>query len=256
MIKRTIAVSAVIGLMTVLSAGNAWAVTTFNFASQANSTSGSAGNSLSMTSGGITVTETAWWVNTSTPTSSTVLNTAAVMSFNGYGLGSCNGNDYVSGNCSSPNHQMDNQNGVDFLLLLFSTPVNISNLTLLHSGAAVTGQGDDADFTYWTRSAGLVNGSTTFGSLGTGTTVNTSISCSSCDVSSSVNLTNVTYLLIAAAPNNPDSTRDAFKLKSLDVTIASTPEPGSIIMLGSGLLACAEFARRRRKALSSLKSVA
>ena len=92
-------------------------------------------------------------------------------------------------------------------MLLFSPPVNLSNITRLHYAGAAAG-------TYRTPSSRLTTG-TTPGSPGGGTTVNTSISCTNCMVAGTLNLSNISILLVAAAVSNPDGTKDAFTLNSV-----------------------------------------
>ena len=240
---------AVTGLWVMLASGTtASAVTTFQFSTQSGS-GNAAGNSLSMVAGGITVTETAWWLNTTAPVAGTTFGKASLDAFSGNGLGVCNPAEGVG--CSNPNHQVDNSGQLDFILLAFSSPVNLSSIVLNHFSAAVTGGGEDADMTFWTLSSGLTTGST-YGGLGAGTTFNNSVACSGsgCLVTDNFsNVNNVSYLLVAAATPNPDATLDSFKLQALNVSSsnAATPEPASMAMMGSGLLACAAFLRRRKK---------
>jgi hypothetical protein len=269
----------------MLVAGSASAVTTYSFDFGGNagtSTSGTGAQATGTTSVGgsfsffdtthtVSVTETAWWMSSAAITANGSFGaggTASVGSYGaGYGLGVCNQSEITAagGNldCSTNSatngaHQIDNVNGVDFILLKFSTPVSLagltSNLGLVHFSSVGTTPGNDADITWWTPASNITT-STTYSSLGTKTDVNTSsANCSDCLVTDTVSgssLTNVTYLLIAASTSNTDATPDAFKLNALTVgavgggTQGVTPEPASKVMMGSGLLACAAMLRRR-----------
>src|SRR4051794_22256896 len=82
----------------------AWASTAFDFSNQTGNAGGGMGNSLTLTSGSLTTTETAWWLNTSSPASGTHFQRAEVDAYQGYGLGVC---DSAEGSgCGSPQHQI------------------------------------------------------------------------------------------------------------------------------------------------------
>jgi len=273
----------------MLVAGSASASTTYTFDFGGNagiSTNGTGAQSTGTTSVGgsfsffdtthtVSVTETAFWMSNSSANSTTngaftgsTGGTASVGSYGaGYGLGVCNpaeisaasGNlDCSTNSTNNGSHQVDNANGVDFILLKFSTPVSLAGLTnnlgLVHVSGIGTSTTNDADITWWTPASNITS-STHFNDLGTGTDVNTSsANCSDCLVTDTVagsSLTNVTYLLIAASASNMDGKTDAFKLNALTVgtvgvgTTGTTPEPASMAMMGSGLLACAVILRRR-----------
>jgi len=242
-------------MILALAAGAASASTSFDFSTQTGNSGSGMGDSLSFASGGITITETAWWLSTSSPTSGTTFEKAEVDAYNGYGLGVCDPTE--GSNCGSPSHQVTNDQGVDFILLTFSSPVSLqsltNNLSLLHY-ANVNGSSNtsNADIEYWTPSGALTT-STTLGSLGTGTDVNNGCTTAPCTVTDTVTGgTSVSELLIAAQPG-ADSNDVAFKLAALTVNSSassnqsSTPEPSTEILLGSGLLAASALMRRRNK---------
>ena len=238
--------------MITFGAGNAGAVTTFQFSTQSASPA-AYGNSLSMTSGGITVTETAWWLTASPTVGTSKFATASLAAYSGYGLGVCNGNEGL--NCGDPHHQVDNATSLDFVLFTFSAPVNLTSIVLDHySAAGGAGTGDDADLTFWTPSTGLTTSSTW---MGGGTTINNTgvVPCTSaapsCLITDTLAGTNVTYLLVAAATSNPDATLDSFKVNALNFSPGtniptSTPEPGSMFLLGTALITGGMLLRRRK----------
>lgn len=195
-----------------------------------------------------TVSAQAFWFSSSSAAASG----ASLNIYHPYGLSICDTSDpgYSGGDCSYGEHQIDNHNGFDALLITFSTAVNLNTLNLTAFNG-VNGQSvADADLTYWVNKS-ITTGTTTLTTLGSGSNVTNSGlgACGSgCSVSDSVNLTNVTSIIIAASTSNPDTTFDGFKVTSLAVSAASaTPEPTSMAMLGSGLVGCGLLLRRRKK---------
>jgi len=234
--------------------GSASASTLFDFANvQASSTGNSFGNSLSFMVGGITVTETAWYLpNTA---GATKFSTAAVDNYSGtnLGLGVCSSNDPSGASCSSPYHQIDSANtsglpgGDEFVMFKFSTAVNLSSIQVTNYSSS---DGSTAvDLSYYTASTALTT-STTLSSLGTGTTVNNNAGSGN-QVTVAATGTDVTYLIIGASVADAGTTVDSFKLNALTVSAFATPEPGTFATLGLGLLGLgiAGLRRPRRIAL-------
>jgi hypothetical protein len=228
-------------LLTASGAANA--STIFNFAGATDSEGNSYGNSLSLSSGTLTVTETAFYLSNNFTTSSK-FGLAAVDDYNGtnLGLGVCSPNDP---SCSNPYHQMDNYQGDEFIVFQFSQAVNLSSIQI--TNYAPIGSTSDVDLTYFTASTGLTT-NTTLGSLGTGTTVTqncTGTACQGTPFVDSMSGSNVTYLIVAASVSNTDGTTDAFKIN--DLTVNATPEPGTIGMMVLAISGLAMGAWRRRK---------
>jgi len=168
------------------------------------------------------------------------------------GLGICTDVEISNSLCdlnSTPSWQVDNQGAREFMLFTFSSPVNIQNFIIRQT----TGNGLDADLIYYI-SANVVT---------------TSIASSFLDGSGAgeftayggnlgnngfrtitVNQNNVRSLIIGAAivgSGGPDNNNDFFKLYQLNVTNSAVPEPSSMLMLGSGMLAMGFVVRRRKK---------
>jgi hypothetical protein len=119
-------VSVVAGAM-LLSAQNASAdPVTFNFTGSQGGAfgEGSMGNTRTLTAGGVTLTVTAWGY-TYGP-SDNALAPAALGRWNA-GLGVCNATETP---CSSPRHQLDNSGADDWMLFVFSTPVDITSVRI------------------------------------------------------------------------------------------------------------------------------
>jgi hypothetical protein len=192
----------------------------------------------------------AFYFGTNTTTAETG---ASIGAYSGYGLGICSAGDSsftggtTTGTCSSSDgqHQIDNKNGYEALLITFSAAVNISSFNLAVFNISGTASAN-ADLTYWTNPV-TITGSTTISSLGTGTSVNAAGlgTCNPCTVNDAITANGVTSILIMASTT--DGKVDGFKLSDigLNAVTSATPEPASMVMLGSGLLACAAMLRRR-----------
>lgn len=243
------------------------ATTTFDFVNQTfintgttqtvgSTVSSTLGGSLTMTSGGLTVTETAWWLNTATSPvpGATTFQQASVTAWAGYGLAVCNPNEPTC--ASNVEHQIDNFTQVDFILLSFNTAVNLSSvvndLTLLHYADVNGGTTNNIGMTYWTNVA--LTTATTFTALQTASGAGTTIGGSSgtnctafvnggCTIVDDLSTTgNITNILIAAQTSTGSGNNDAFKISSLTV---ATPEPATFGLFGSALLFGALLARKR-----------
>jgi len=187
-------------------------------------------------------------------TGSTVVSKAAVDEYSGDGLGVCGTNEGTG--CSNPLHQVDNtDNGYEFVLFKFSTPVDLSSVTLLDY------QGVDMDMSYWTSTVaptfttlGVLTNTADFTGGQTNDLCNTN--CSSGDTitdslttNGGTSTTGVSYLLIGAY--NASGDNDTFKIQQLIVsgtqtTQSSTPEPATFGMLGLALASLGLIARKRK----------
>jgi len=173
---------------------------------------------------------------------------ATLGQYTGLGLGVCNNNEGGAG-CGSPQHQVDNNNGADdFVLFVFSTPVNISSISLvqyandLGSGGSNDASNVDMNFTYWT-------GSSLSSLLGTSPADGTNVTVSNCTsqgviCSEAIAPQDVSYLLVAASYDT-NQTDDFFKISGIDANKIATPEPASFGMIGLALLGLG-FAGRRK----------
>lgn len=224
---------------------------TFTFTS-ANSTGNSYGDVLNFTptitggtfSGLNNVAVTAYSTNAISTT--TYIYTAAVDEYSGDGLGVCGTLEGTT--CGNPQHQVDNANGgYEFVLFKFSTPVNLSSVTLLDY------QGTDVDMSYWSGNTPPPNNLTSvtdsqflsnFGAQGNDTCT------TNCGTGNTItdNLAgnNVTYLLIAAAYNSGNN-NDTFKIQNVVVnSLTATPEPGTFGLIGIALAGIGLIARKRK----------
>jgi len=237
-----------VGCVTLAAVSASASTTTFNFTTAATSSGNPYGDSLSMTVGGITVTETAWYVANNSGT--TQFQAAAVDNYNGatLGLGVCSPGDPSGAACSSPYHQVDNAVGDEFILFTFSggtvslgagASVTVANYSAINSSTAV-------DLTYYSAATAITT-STTLSAEGTGTTVNNNAG-SGVAVTDALAGGNVQYLLIGAAIS-PTRT-DSFKLNSLTVNnvnnTTATPEPTTFALFGLALTGLGIYGRKRK----------
>jgi hypothetical protein len=215
------------------------------------------------------------------PTSNSSTNPPVVGEYNGDGVGICqtsNGNGTVA-NCGSPDHQISDGNNsgtaggtytYEFLLIQFSTAVNLTELQLGNFGNNSLG-GNPFGVTYYTSSSasslnsiesgleGAALGSdATFGSahsascsanqtqLSAGGNGGTDSYVDNCAVNGNaietLSGTDVTYLLIGASVSGNGN--DYFKLQDISANIA-TPEPASFGMIGLALLGLGVAGRRK-----------
>jgi hypothetical protein len=226
--------------------------TTFNFATgQADSESNSAGDTLSLTVGGVTVTETAWYVG-SGYSGSSKFQKAALNNYNAnpddptLGLGVCSANDP---DCGSPHHQVDNAVGDEFILFQFSSAFSLSGSSIQVANYAPDGgSSTTADLTYYSAATAITSNSTTLSAEGTGTTVANQGEPSHYQFTDALSGGNVSYLLIAAAVNQ---TNDAFKVNELIMNssnqVSGTPEPATFGLIGLALTGLGIASRKRRK---------
>lgn len=210
------------------------ATTTFDFSTAAGAESTLSG-ALSFTQSSLTVT-----VRELNTTGGTGLTGGYAENYNGFGLGACTTSE--GSNCGSPQHQVDNVGNYEFLLFRFSSPVNLSSVSLRNFGSTTT---VDMDMSYWFSTStaasmtlsditSLGNGfgsqnNVTYGGAGSTTsTVNVAGYGSSAQSVDTLSGSNVTWLLVGAAYAG-DATGDYFKINSLTVATA-TPEPGTLVL--------------------------
>jgi hypothetical protein len=211
----------------------------FNFKSTGTNTGSGYGNERTFTSGDVTVTASAWGLSS---LSSTFV-AGQLGRANSVGLWACNASEGL--NCPSPQHQIDNSYGYDFILFEFSTPVDPSSITIKSYNSA------DLDVSYWLGGgkdlslAGVsyANLSSLFAS---GHLFSDSNPNSAGRTVSLVNDGGVNALLVGARVGG-DRYKDYFKLSALSVdTVSDVPEPGTFLLSGAALAALGLIGRRKR----------
>ncbi len=214
------------------------ATLTFDFSGSGGS--GAVGASRTFTTGGVTVTATAWSYGINFQESSLGQWSA--------GLGVCNTAELSIG-CPSGYHQVDNEGGTrDYILFQFASaflmdPTDIyiettdsSDLDVSYWTGNFVNPGDRLDNDLYSTLASRGFGSEMFGEYnGNGDTRTVALTSG-----------NVTALLFGSASN---SSNDAFKIDKLTINTSTppvvTPEPGSLFLLGTGLMAVGKRVRRR-----------
>lgn len=200
---------------------------------------GSTGNTLVFTQSGLTVKASAWGY-TYGP-SDNALEKAKLGQWD-TGLGVTN----ASEDGSSPGHQVDNAGPDDWVLFVFSKPVDIASITIDPYGSY------DRDVTYWVGNIdpGLNLTNKTYANLASlGFFTETSNDGTKSDSPRTVPITGdsggVNAILFGAKKGEfSSSDQDYFKISSLCVTVV--PEPSSMALAALGALGFA--ARRRRSA--------
>jgi hypothetical protein len=214
----------------------------------------SASSIPSQTVGGVSTVETGFWANVDNSGASLIggsndFAAANIAEYSGAGLGICNPSEQAAA-CVSPQHQIDNYQGLDFVNFSFSTAVTLSDVYVVGFGNP-TGTGwNDVDLSYAvlssTQEAALNAGTLAFSSVNF-----TTMSTNFYGYNDYTLAGTGQYLLVGAAvtPYYGDgsasqATPDAFKIQTLSV-ISAAPEPASFLLIGVGLLAGGLFGRRR-----------
>jgi len=243
-------------------------------------TSGSFSQTIGTGANQITVTATAYTTGTgpgySNATGTTLYSgtDATVGQYTGNGLGVCSIGDtgYSTSNpdgCNVPTHQVDDSNSYEFVLLTFSTPVDLGSIALANFGGNSGNETinlDQLGFTYWVNPSSLLQisaGSTTVlcgtdgaptcptsegngGGIGSSNGVDGSW-ITGFGANGQASLTDVTSLLVAADLNEND---DYFKLQGLGNVQAyhvATPEPATFGLLGLALVGFGVYRRKNKR---------
>ncbi|OGU19764.1 MAG: hypothetical protein A2580_01785 [Hydrogenophilales bacterium RIFOXYD1_FULL_62_11] len=207
------------------------------------------------TIGAVTATATAWANTTNGPSgSNTVLASAYLSSYSG-GLGVTHADNESTG---SPQHAMDNNGRKESILFSFSG--DKVNLTSSYFGW-ISGDSDFSVYAYTGAGAGSVAG-LTYGNLTSNgwTLISHSNETSNNNDKDFANSIYSSYWLIGAYNGaGADSTYDYFKLKTVSGLTCTdnpggngcggrnnpVPEPGTMLLLGAGLLGLTRMTSRR-----------
>jgi hypothetical protein len=209
------------------------------------SSSGSGfGNTRTFTSGGVTVTVSAWGL---TANNNTTFQTAQSGRFDA-GLGICNQDEGL--NCDDPIHQIDNGGQLDFYLFQFSAPVDPLTVVIDPFGV------QDRDVSYYVGNATAplnLTGVSLAGLAALGLTGPTNNDGSPSGDPRTVQITSgvVNSMLFGARVDDSFlSGTDRFKISSMTADPIHTPEPATIGLAGLALVGLA-ISRFRRPANNS-----
>jgi hypothetical protein len=247
--KRFSIIALLCGILTAYGTPGEAVLITWDFTAAPSTISGTGyGNVYSFTVDGLTATVSAWGLTGS----SGLTFQAAQVARTAYGLGSCNQGEGV--NCTS-NPRVDNVGQLEFLLFQFSAPVDLKQIILDPGGTVF-----DLDVSYWTGNlTGSLTGTTLAGlsGLGLGSQQNFPNTAAGSALPFSLTGSGVTALLFGTraalttcSTSTTDPGCDRFYIKSLTDDLSSpsaVPEPGTLLLLGSGLVGVAAFGRRLRK---------
>jgi hypothetical protein len=191
--------------------------------------------------GGITLSVTAWGYTYSSQDNA--MERARLGRWS-TGLGTCNASESP---CSSPGHQVDNVGADDWVLFMFSTPVDITSVRIDPYGNY------DRDVSYYLGNIATIPldlQGKNYGQLpGLGFGAIQSDSSSASDNYRDVTITGgyVNALLFGGYKGGNDQD-DYFKIRSLTVTRrVSVPEPATMSLLVFGTVGVGAFGLRRRK---------
>jgi hypothetical protein len=198
---------------------------------------GAAGNVRTFTAGSVTLSVTSWGLTFGALDDALE---AARLGRWTTGLGSCNAEEVP---CGDPAHQVDNLGADDWLLFLFSEPVDISSVRVDPHGVF------DRDVSYYVGNVAMPLdltgvGYAGLGALGFGPLFSDVSTPSGAfrDVAIAGGLVNAMLL-----GGYQDETDDFFKVRGLSAV--TVPEPGSLLLLLAGATAIAGSRRRRAVAL-------
>ncbi len=181
---------------------------------------------------GETVTATAWSL---TGNSGTTFQTATLGQYSGLGLGVCNQDELSArGGCQAPQHEVDNNGQLDFVLFTFSQAVTSVSIVV----DPVCFCDDDASYH---AGNGISPNGDTLAQIGSFTTIPGAFDTTHTDVLT-IPVGGVTSVLFGASISGND---DYFKIESVTATVAQAPEPASFTLLGGALVALGFVGRKR-----------
>jgi hypothetical protein len=158
------------------------------------------------------------------------------------GLGVCNQNEGT--NCSTPNHEVDNNGRLDFILFQFKTAVITASVVL--NPVCNCGY-PDSTYYLGTGSAAISGISLAqLSTVGFGSATNRSGGNS--EQSFAFGGSGVTSILLGADIGGPHLGNDYFKIGSLAYSAGASqpkPEPVSVALVGGGLIGMYLIRRRR-----------
>lgn len=233
-----VAAAALIGATAVANA----ATITFDLTTGGSNSGSGFGNVRTFTSGGVTLTVTAWGLTGS----GNSFQTAQLGQFSG-GLGSCNRDEGTG--CSDPAHQVDNIGADDYVLFQLSGAGTFSFASIVIDPSGTY----DRDVSYYIGSASNplnLTGSDLgdLAALGLGGVTDDQGSTSSAARTVDLNDESGNSLLFGAEQGESD---DRFKIKTLVIDFTPTTtvsEPGTLAAFGLGLAALGYLGRRRKAA--------